>query len=487
MSIAILPFSIGHEFLPDGKAKLTVKCGDGCTFVDTFNLLRAPAREQFVRRVLGKFPRLETEMVFEKVDALAGAYAAWADKQPAGKPPERAGYTPPDRAELLAGMEPGVRDEAAQLLRAPDLMQKILADIEKMGVVGERKLAATIYLLGVSRLLDHPLAAIVQGPSSSGKSYVIDKISRLFPAETVIRATSLTPQSLYYLPDGTLSHKWVIAGERSRREEDDQAEATRALREMLSSGEISKMLAEKSRDGQMETHKIHQSGPIAFTETTTMSRIFEEDLNRCILLHTTETQEQNRAILLAAGKDTEADVRPIIRRHWAMQRSLEPLDVHIPFATELAEKFPAERTESRRAFPQLLTAIKASALLHQHQRARDTRGAIVAEPADYTLARSLLETPLAEQLGGALSAAARRFWVRLLPRVADKDTFTTADASRGDPASVQAIRGWLRELTEAAMTEAVEPARGPRPAVWRLIPGAGEKEPEAILPMLGKK
>ena len=57
----------------------------------------------------------------------------------------------------------------------------------------------------------------------------------MFPPETVIHATAMTAQSLYYLESGALRHKFIVAGERSRREDDDTAEATRALREMIGS------------------------------------------------------------------------------------------------------------------------------------------------------------------------------------------------------------------------------------------------------------
>ncbi len=398
MSLAAVQFEIEHHFLADGKTRLTLRAGTENPYIDTVSILSARARKSFVHAVLERFPQLETDQVQERVEAIASEYADWAAKQPTGKPTERAAYTPPDGKALLAGMDQVAREQADKILRSPTLLQDLMADIDRMGVVGERKLAATIYLVGVSRLLDEPLAAIIQGPSSTGKSFVVEKICRLFPGEAVIRATSLTPQCLYYLPDGSLAHRWVIAGERSRREDDEQAEATRALREMISAGEISKMLPEKNRDGQIESRIIHQSGPIAFSETTTLSRIFGEDLNRCILLHANETEEQTRAILRAAGADAKADAQPTIRRHWAIQRLLDPLPVEIPFGPELVEKFPCAKTEARRAFGHLLALIRACALLHQFQRSRNAHGAIVAEPADYTLARSLLAEPMAQQL-----------------------------------------------------------------------------------------
>ena len=59
--------------------------------------------------------------------------------------------------------------------------------------------------------------------------------------KSVVWATSMTPQSFYHAKPGSLSHRWVVAEERSRIENDDKAEATRALREMRA-GRLSKVM-----------------------------------------------------------------------------------------------------------------------------------------------------------------------------------------------------------------------------------------------------
>ncbi len=52
----------------------------------------------------------------------------------------------------------------------------------------------------------------------------------------------MTPNSLYYLPGDSLRNRIIVAGERSRVQDDERAEATRALREMLSSGKLQKLV-----------------------------------------------------------------------------------------------------------------------------------------------------------------------------------------------------------------------------------------------------
>src|SRR5262249_13041383 len=152
-----------------------------------------------------------------------------------------------------------------------------------------------------SRLLNRPLADIVQGPSTSGKSYLIEKTASLFPSEAVIYATQMTPQALFHMKPGTLCHKFVVAGERSRNQDDDKAEATRALREMISSGKLTKLMPVREGNNQIQTQSIEQDGPIAYVESTTLTNIFDEDANRCLLLNTDERSDQTRRIIEATA------------------------------------------------------------------------------------------------------------------------------------------------------------------------------------------
>src|SRR5262249_37150288 len=224
----------------------------------------------------------------------------------------------------------------------------------------------TLSLAGTSRLLENPAAARIFGPTSSGKSYVLERTADLFPPEAVVAATAMTPQSLYHMPPGSLVHKFVVAGERSRGPADEVAEGTKALREMISSGRLSKLMPIKM-GGEVVTVKVEQEGPIAFVESTSLTQIFAEDETRCRPLATDETPEQTRRII---DKVTERYTRPVpagerlraLDRHHALQRMLEVAPVVVPFAGRLGEKFASERVEARRAYPMLLRVVEASAL-----------------------------------------------------------------------------------------------------------------------------
>jgi hypothetical protein len=352
------------------------------------------------------------------------------------------------------------------------LIRQVIDDVAVLDVAGERELIATVYSIGVSRLLERPLASILQGPSCSGKSYLIERTAKLFPPETVIHATQMTPQALFHMRPGTLAHRFIVGGERSRVEDDERAEATRALREMLSAGKLTKLMPVKVDGGRIETVLIEQDGPIAYIESTTLAKVFDEDATRCLMLHTDEQPQQTRRIVqkLAAaysGATGETHTDRLIQRHHALQRMLERPPVVIPYAERLGELFTSDRVEVRRAFPQLMSMVQAVTLLYQRQRQQDTNGQLVATADDYQLARRLLSKPLSRLLGGKVSDPARRFYDRLA-NWAHGGEFTTTEARRRETNSQTAVYGWLDQLHDAGIVEMVEAPRGRSPARWKL-------------------
>jgi DNA primase len=52
------------------------------------------------------------------------------------------------------------REQALELLRDPGLVERIVADFERVGVVGEQSNCLVGYLAAVSRKLDRPLAVM---------------------------------------------------------------------------------------------------------------------------------------------------------------------------------------------------------------------------------------------------------------------------------------------------------------------------------------
>lgn len=475
----VLEFSPGRG---KGRKRIVARWGDEVLHVEDLPIASSTSRRKFVSAVADRDSRVDRAALDAELMRLS---ACPEELEP--PPPELPPASRGDRAsllqeldeqnvDLLAETPPDILEEALALLRDPSLINRIVADFELMGIVGETELSLTTYIMGTSRLLPKPLSIIVQGLTSSGKSYVPGRVAGMFPAETVFKATDITPQALYYLPPGTLMHRFIPAGERRRGDDDQNAEATRALREMISEGEIWKVIPEKNPLGGMTTRRIWQPGPIAFIESTTLTQVFDEDRNRCLMLGTDESESQTKRIVLAQAARAEGRSVPVDRLtlvYHTAQRSLKRCDVIVPYASRIADAIPTQRQEARRAMPHFLSLIQAVALLHQLQRSTGPihhGDRITASSLDYAVACKLAKGPLSKALGSSVPDAVARFGQRLIESMA-RETFTSNDATSSDP--VVKSRGkaneYLRTLADVGVVECVEQGRGNKATQWRIV------------------
>ena len=103
-------------------------------------------------------------------------------------------------------MSPQQREEGLAFLTDQNLVQRILADMESLGYMGEEEAKLLGYCVSVSRLLDKPLSAIIQSGSGAGKSFLAETVQELTPPEGVVFYSRLSPQALYLMPKDYLRH-----------------------------------------------------------------------------------------------------------------------------------------------------------------------------------------------------------------------------------------------------------------------------------------
>jgi DNA primase len=280
------------------------------------------------------------------------------------------------RIEAALRVEPAVpamteaeREQALELLRDPKLLDRILADFDTCGLVGERTNKLVGYLAAVSRKLDRPLAVLVQSSSAAGKSSLMDAVLAFMPEEERIKYSAMTGQSLFYMGETNLKHKIlaIVEGEGVKS-------ASYALKLLQSEGELT--IASTGKDpqtGNLVTQEYHVEGPVMLLLTTTAIEIDEELLNRCLVLSVDESREQTEAIhrlqrerrTLTGLVNGERKQR-ILAQHRHAQRLLRPLKVLNPYADQLT--FLSDKTRTRRDHEKYLTLIDTIALLHQYQR-----------------------------------------------------------------------------------------------------------------------
>jgi hypothetical protein len=377
------------------KINLLASRGDGF-HVDTFNLYTAHQCAAFVKQAALELG-VSQEIVKGDLRHVLGKLEAMQDEQ------IRAALTPKPREVAMSEED---RTAALELLRDPNLLERVTTDFERCGLVGEETNKQVAYLATVSRHLESPLAVVVQSSSAAGKSSLMDAVLQFVPEEERIQYSSMTGQSLFYMGEMDLKHKVLAIVE-----EEGARSAAYALKLLQSEGALS--IASTGKDpatGKLVTHQYRVEGPVMMFLTTTAIDIDEELLNRCLVLAVNEDRAQTQAIhrlqreqQTLEGLMRREERRELIRLHQNAQRLLKPLFVANPYARELT--FLDSLTRTRRDHAKYLTLIRAIALLHQHQRSVKTaqhRGKTIeyieVEPKDIDVANRLIGEVLGRSL-----------------------------------------------------------------------------------------
>ena len=402
------------------KVVLRVERG-GVDFIDSVDLVSARQRAQFIKQaaveVSVKEEVLRTDMA--KVRGQLEVLQEAAIKRTLE--PQK------ETAIVVSGDD---EREALALYRDPHLIDRIVADFDRCGFVGERTNKLMAYLAAISRKLDEPLAIIVQSSSAAGKSALMDAVLAFVPQEERVRYSAMTGRSLFYMQGTSLKHKVLAISE-----EEGAEQASYALKLLQSEGQLT--IASTGKDpatGKLVTEEYHVEGPVMIFLTTTAIEIDEELLNRCIVLTVDENREQTRAIHVLQrnaqtleGLLTKRESASVLRVHQNAQRLLRPLLVANPFARQLT--FLDGRTRTRRDHMKYLTLIRTIALLHQHQREKKTtthHGEQI-EYIDVTLSDIALANELAHEVLGRSLDELPPQTRRLLQMI---DTFVTTECER---------------------------------------------------------
>jgi len=340
------------------KVNLQVRQGE-VWHVDTLDLYAAKARAHYLKQAVQELNANEDSLkrelgqVLLKLEQMQDAAIA-------------AALAPREAAPVVA---PEDAAAAQAWLKAPDLIERLQADLAALGVVGEADNLLAAYLAAVSRKLDSPLALLIQSASAAGKSALMDAVLNLMPEEERMRYSAMTGQSLYYLGETNLQHKILAIAE-----EEGVRQAAYALKLLQSDGELT--IASTGKDetsGELVTRQYTVKGPVMLMLTTTAIDIDEELLNRCLVLSIDESREQTAAIharqrqaQTLEGLLARHDKTSLTALHHNVQRQLRPVAVVNPYAAQLG--FVADKTRTRRDHMKYLTLIASIALLHQHQR-----------------------------------------------------------------------------------------------------------------------
>lgn len=371
------------------------------------------------------------------------------------------------------------RERAAELWQTckalagqPDILSVFAGNLERSGIVGEDRLAKTIYLAVTSRMLKRPVSVAVKGPSSCGKSATTQGTLKFFPPSAFYELSSMTPKALLYSPESFVHRMLVI----SELDGLNGKFATYLVRSLLSESRIK---YETVVGGQPEL--LEKNGPTGLILTTTKIQWHPENETRMLSLSIDDSPEQTKRVLMATALQ---DRQAVEMAPWhALQEwlALSERRVAIPFATCIPNLIPDNLPPRvRRDFPALLSLIEAHAILHQATRQRDENGQIVATLADYAAVRELVVDAMAHALQNAVPSTVRGTVEAVKAVTANSPGGASETALArilGLDKSVVSRR--LKVASEAGYLTNLEPKPGV-PARW--VPGKPMPEEEKLLP-----
>ena len=376
---------------PDHRTKYGVDDYISEKGIDAFRVLYDSAKplaeaygREHIEEVLGRLVRVEmSDLLLEQLKI--GLRKSWRLSVKDFK--RLLGLKKAELAEQETGFTYSEEEErqAEELLKRPDILDKMLAITEKAGHIEEVVNKKILYLSAVSTKTNKAINVFIKGGSSAGKNALVEAIKALLPVKLCKKLSAVSAKALYHVKDKDLSHRVLYVAEVEGSEEADYP-----LRLVMSEGELSYTYPVKDPNtGEFKTIEEHiKALGTAIWQTTTRLVVTPDNENRAVDLYVDESEGLTRKIVLKqaeqineAGNNNDLEKE---RRIWQCAfEKIESLPVAIPYARFLAERYPVDKIRSRRDFQKLLSLIVAHCLLYQKQRPKDKQGRLIATVDDY--------------------------------------------------------------------------------------------------------
>ena len=337
-------------------------------------------------------------------------------------------------------------EHCSELAKAPNILERFAAELAQSGVAGEARIAKLLYLAVTSRLLERPVSIALKGPSSGGKSHVVERVLSFVPESAYYALTAMSERTLAYSEE-PIKHRFLVIYEAAGMSGEF---ATYLMRSLLSEGKVRYETVEKTSEG-IKPRLIEREGPTGLIVTTTAVKLHPENETRLLSLTVTDTQDQTRAVMAALAEEP-GEAGPDLATWHALQVWLESAEhrVYIPYARILADLIPPLAVRLRRDFGALLNLIRAHAVLHQASRDRDDDGCIIATiEEDYAVVRELIADLVSEGIEVTVPKTVRET-VEAVKRL--------REASSGEPVTVVELARELK-LDRSAVSRRVRNAK----------------------------
>ena len=281
-------------------------------------------------------------------------------------------------------------------------------EIRKLGFAGPANLPKLVYLTLFTGMLKRPVSLVIKGPSGAGKSYSLNAGKQFIPPSAYEQYEGMSEKALVYLKNLDLKHKHLVIGEAAGMAE---GSGRTLVRQLLSEGKVRYATVQSTNDGLDGVELPSLEGPCGLIMTTTATGLHPEDESRMLSVDVQESPQQIGDALVAQALGAGViPNEPDTDAWFALYEyaRLGPKLVKIPFALPLAKRLPRTHDRIKRDFPQVLSLIAASALMHDCSREHSHDGVPIATIDDYKTVFDLVNAPLSVGLNAAVPESIRQ-------------------------------------------------------------------------------
>jgi len=164
-----------------------------------------------------------------------------------------------------------------ELAEGSDILGRFAEELARSGVAGEARIAKLLYLAVTSRLLERPVSIALKGPSSGGKSHVVERVLSFVPESAYYALTAMSERTLAYSEE-PIKHRFLVIYEAAGM---SGKFATYLMRSLLSEGRVRYETVETTSDG-IKPRLIEREGPTGLIVTTTAVKLHPENETRLL-------------------------------------------------------------------------------------------------------------------------------------------------------------------------------------------------------------
>jgi Domain of unknown function (DUF3854) len=333
--------------------------------------------------------------------------------------------TPPEPPSMSVAPSGGSEQraqvhKAPELAYEPDLLDRFIRDLRRLGHIGEETASKLVYLSATSRLLTQIVSIVLKGPSAAGKSATVDRALRFFPDEAIVSLSGMSERFLVY-DDRPIKHRMLILHEAAGMSGEY---ATYLIRTLLSEGCLRHGTVESTPEG-LRPMMIVREGPAGLITSTTQVNLHAENETRLLSIPVDDTREHTKAVMGAIARNNGLAVDMSdwhTLQYWLADGERR---VEVPFAEKLADLIPPLTVRLRRDFGSLLALVRAHALLHRATREIDEHKGVIATVDDYAAVRELVVDVISDGIGAQVTKATRETVEAVADIVASGDQYAT--------------------------------------------------------------